>query len=352
VTTSDQTEENVSLDTQSVGRWLAEHVDGFSNATTFTRIGEGQSALSYMIANESGYRVVLRRPPIGEPLESAHDMGREFKILSGLGSVWPKVPRVLGYCDDIEVTGVPFYVMEFIAGLTINRLQIAEGMTVDARRACGPSLVTTLLDLQSIDISSAGLDELRRPKSFIERQLRRWTSQWEAQGSRELPEVAQLRDAFLERLPEERRTVFVHGDYGMHNALFDQDGNVRAVLDWELTTTGDPLADLGQMMAYWTENGAPAREPNAVFREPVTELDGFVGAWDLATTYATESDEDISDLGFWVAFAYWKIAIIVEGVYSRWRTDPTNGMGAGELGAAVPRLANLALQALESGTSH
>jgi aminoglycoside phosphotransferase (APT) family kinase protein len=136
----------------------------------------------------------------------------------------------------------------------------------------------------------------------------------------------------------------------MHNALFAPDGTVRSVLDWELTTTGDPLADLGQMMAYWTESGAAARGPTAVFREPFTELEGFVGAADLADEYASQSGEDVGDLNFWVAFAYWKTAIIVEGVYSRWRTDPTNGVGAGDLGAAVPRLANRALEVLSSGS--
>jgi aminoglycoside phosphotransferase (APT) family kinase protein len=335
--------------TERVTEWLEGHVRGFTAPCSFTRIGEGQSAFSYLVRDRMGSTLVLRRPPIGDLLESAHDMSREYGILASLQGVFNKIPRVVGYCDDLEVTGAPFYLMEFVDGLTLNRLEVAQHLSVESRRATGESLIRTLADLQSVDLDRAGLANLRRSSSFIQRQLRRWTRQWYAQKTRELPLVEELARRFEAQMPQERETVLVHGDYGLHNVVMGHDGLVQAVLDWELTTVGDPLADLGQMLAYWNESGAPAREPNSLFREPVTELPGFVGTPQLAQLYATVTCRDLEKLGYWMAFAYWKTAIIVEGVYSRWLADPANGTGAGELNSSVPRLAELASDALEGG---
>jgi hypothetical protein len=156
----------------------------------------------------------------------------------------------------------------------------------------------------------------------------------------------ELAERLAGRMPEERETVLVHGDYRLDNAILAPDGGIRAVLDWELCTVGDPLADVGLMIAYWGELGAAARLPDALFREPVTELPGFFTADELAEAYAEASGRDRSDLGFWVAFAYWRIAIIVEGIYRRWLNDPANGSNAGMLQPAVARLAGLARDAL------
>lgn len=337
------------LDEVAVGRWLVERVPGLEGPFNFTRVGEGQSALSFRTEDRLGRKVVLRRPPIGELLESAHDMGREFGILTKLQPFTQKVPGALGLCEDVSVTGVPFYVMEYIEGLTLNRLDIAEGLTPQARAKTGDSLITTLVELQSVDLDVAQLGDLRRPASFIERQVRRWTRQWYAQKTRDLPLVDELAELFVTRMPSESETVLVHGDYGLHNVIVGHDGVVRTVLDWELCSVGDPLADLGQMLAYWAESGAPARQPNSLFKEPVTELPGFSTPSALAERYAEKSGRDISELGYWIAFAYWKTATIVEGVYSRWLENPANGTGAGELASAVPRLAELAKAALETG---
>ena len=331
-----------------VTAWLVAQVDLVA-PLSFTRVGEGQSALSYLIEDATGRRLVLRRPPIGTILESSHDMAREHRILSGLQGATAKVPRILGYCDDVSVTGASFYLMEFIDGLTLNRLDVAERLSPTVRAATGRSLVTTLNELQAIDLDGCGLGDMRRSASFIERQLRRWTRQWYAQKTRELPLVEELAERFAVAMPEERATVLVHGDYGLHNVLVGNDGEVRGVLDWELSTAGDPLADLGQMIAYWNESGAPARQANAVFVEPVTELEGFMTGSELATAYGAVSGRDLADLGFWVAFAYWKTAIIVEGVYSRWLENPSNGVGAERLAPAVPRMAELARDALKMG---
>ncbi|MHB8335071.1 MAG: phosphotransferase family protein [Acidimicrobiales bacterium] len=337
------------LDEEAVGRWLVANVSGLDGPFTFTRVGEGQSALSFRTEDRHGHKVVLRRPPIGELLESAHDMAREFRILTSLYPFTQKVPGALGLCEDLSVTGVPFYVMDYIEGLTLNRLDIAEGLNPAARAMTGDSLITTLVELQSIDLDAAKLGDLRRSASFIERQVRRWTRQWYSQKTRDLALVDELAETFVTRMPTEVETVLVHGDYGLHNVIVGPDGTVRSVLDWELCSVGDPLADLGQMLAYWTESGAPARQPNPLFKEPVTELSGFSTPAALVHRYAEASGRDISELGYWIAFAYWKTATIVEGVYSRWLENPANGAGAGELVSAVPRLAELAKAALETG---
>jgi len=337
------------IDEKSLTDWLCQQFGDLVAPLDFTRVGEGQSALSFRIEDQAGRRLVLRRPPIGRILESSHDMVREHHILSSLQDATHKTPRILGLCEDLSVTGAPFYLMECVDGLTLNRLEVARGLETRARATTGRSLVTSLVELQAVDIDGCGLGDLRRSASFIERQVRRWTRQWNAQNSRELALIEELGQSLAAQIPQELETVLVHGDYGLHNVLVGSDGEVRAVLDWELCSVGDPLADVSQMIVYWTESGAPAREPNSVFTEPVTELEGFMTANDLASAYAKASGRDLSELGYWTAFAYWKTAIIVEGVYSRWLENPTNGMGAENVAGAVPRLAELAHDALRNG---
>jgi aminoglycoside phosphotransferase (APT) family kinase protein len=286
---------------------------------------------------------VIRRPPLGEILQSAHDVAREHRILSALSLAGACVPRTLALWEDTAVTGAPFYAMEHVDGLILNRVSTAELLTDDDRTAAGTAMATTLAELHAIDVDGVGLGDLRRPESLASRQLRRWTRQWHASKTEELPLIDELAESLTARMPTERETALVHGDYHLHNAIFGPDGTVRAILDWELCTVGDPLADVGVMIAYWNELGSAARGEAALFREPVTELAGFPGASELASVYAQASGRDLAELGFWVAFAYWKIAIIVEGVYRRWLNDPANGSEAGTLRPAVARLAELAV---------
>lgn len=335
------------IDLPAVTSWLTNTLPELEPPLRFTRVGEGQSAMSYRVDDDAGHSVVLRRPPLGEILASAHDMAREHRILSCLSSAGAPVPRTLGLCEDPQVTGAAFYVMEHVDGLIPARVETAERLAPEARAAAARALATTLAELQAIDIDEVGLGDFRRPESLGSRQLRRWARQWHASKTRELPIVEELAEQFAARMPEERETVLVHGDYRLDNLVLAEDGDVRAVLDWELCTTGDPLADVGLMMAYWNELGAVARLPDALFREPVTELPGFPTAAELADVYGEATGRDLDELGFWVAFAYWKIAIIVEGVYRRWLNDPANGSDAGGLQPAVARLAQLAQEAIE-----
>jgi aminoglycoside phosphotransferase (APT) family kinase protein len=337
------------LDMAKLASWLTDALPELEPPFAFVRIGEGQSNLTYRVEDAAGQAVVVRRPPLGERLASAHDMAREFRILSCLWPVGAPVPRPHAVCEDDAVGDAPFYVMEHVDGVVLNRVETAARLTPTERRAACRSMASTLAALHDLDVDGVGLGDFRRPDSLASRQLRRWTKQWHASKTRELPLIDELSRRLAERMPAEREQVLVHGDYHLNNAIFGSGGAVRAILDWELCTVGDPLADVGLMVAYWNELGVHATRDDALFREPVTVLAGFSDASELARDYAAASGRDLDDLGFWVAFANWKVAVIVEGVYRRWLNDPANGSEAGGLRPAVDRLAKQALEALESG---
>ena len=328
--------------------WLHERLPELEPPFRFTRVGEGQSNLTFRLDDATGHAAVLRRPPLGEILASAHDMEREHRILSGLASAGARVPRPLAVCDDPAVIGAPFYVMEHVDGLIVTKVETAERLQPEARATAARSLVQTLSDLQSVDLDAAGLGDFKRPESLAGRQLRRWTRQWHASKTAELAVIEEVAELLAARMPEERESVLVHGDYRLDNAVLSPEGEVKAVLDWELCSVGDPLADVGLMIAYWTELGAVAGKEGALFRAPVTAVAGVPAGGELATEYARASGRDLAEVDYWVAFAYWKIAIIVEGVYRRWLNDPGNGSGAGALQPAVARLAQLAQATLDS----
>jgi aminoglycoside phosphotransferase (APT) family kinase protein len=339
------------IDVARLTDWLRVQLPDLTPPFDFTRIGEGQSNLTYRLADARGSAVVLRRPPRGEILASAHDMAREHTVLSALSEAGARVPKTLAYCADDGVCGAPFFLMEHVDGLVLSSVAAAETLDSDARGTVGQEMATTLAALHALDVDDIGLTGLRRPESLAERQLRRWASQWHASKTRELPLIDELAELFAARLPNEREQTLVHGDYHLGNALVGEDGRMLAVLDWELCTVGDPLADVGLMVAYWTEMAAAAHGEDALFPEPVTALAGFPGPQDLAGSYVRASRRDPADLGFWVAFAYWKVAIIVEGVYRRWLNDPANGSAAERLQPAVSRLATLAASAAADETN-
>jgi len=335
------------IDAARASAWLASALPELRPPLRFTRIGEGQSNLTYLVCDAAGGEVVVRRPPLGALLPSAHDMAREHRILAALAGAGAPVPRPLALCEDEAVIGAPFYAMSYARGSILRTIASAQELSPAARERAGRALARTLSDLHRIDLDAAGLGELRRPEPLASRQLRRWTRQWHASKTRELPLVDELAQTFAARMPPEPAATLVHGDYRLDNVVLGGDGAVVAVLDWELASTGDPLADVGLMLVYWAEQGAAARGPRPFFREPVTELDGFPTAAAIAAEYAAASGRDIGELGLWVAFGYWKLAVILEGVYRRWLNDPANGAGAGEFGPAVPRLLECAVRALD-----
>jgi aminoglycoside phosphotransferase (APT) family kinase protein len=331
------------IDERAVSEWLRGRVE-LEPPLDFSRIGEGQSNLTYRIDGAAGPPVVLRRAPLGEILASAHDVVREHRILAALAPAGAPVPRPLALCIDRSVTGAPFYVMEHVEGLVLTRVATAEALPSHVRETVGSEAAATLAGLHAIDVDAVGLADFRRPESLASRQLRRWSRQWEASKTRELPLLDDVRARLADRLPEERETVLLHGDYHLHNLVLADDGSVRAVLDWELCTVGDPLADVGQMVAYWEE----LARGDGLFRDPVVAVPGFAAARDVAAAYADCSGRSLEGLEFWVAFSLWKIAIIIEGVYRRWLNDPVNGSDAGSLAPTVARLTELAHDAIRA----
>jgi aminoglycoside phosphotransferase (APT) family kinase protein len=303
------------IDGPRVTAWLEANVPGAHGPFEFRVIAGGHSNLTALVTAADGRRMVLRRPPLGHVLASAHDMGREHRIIAALADTPVPVAPALGFCDDDAVNGAPFYVMAFVDGHVVRDRATAEDvLSWDARHTASRSLVDTMTAIHAVDITEVGLTDLGRHEGYIARQLKRWYGQWNAQKTRDLPAVDRVHDRLLELVPEQGPATLVHGDYRLDNCMVDDDGNVIAVLDWEICTLGDPMADLGLLMVYWT---GPTDDPSA-WAGQATTAPGFWDRAQLAERYAEVSGRDISNLDFYVAFAYWKLACILEGVYARY----------------------------------
>ena len=307
---------NVSgIDRLRVSNWLSTHINGITAPFAFELIAGGHSNLTYRVTDSVGRRLVLRRPPLSHALASAHDMSREYRIISALSDSAVPVAPALGVCSDLDVNGAPFYVMEFVEGHVIRDQQSAEQhLTVESRKRASESLIDTLASIHKVDIKGVGLDDLARQDGYIERQLKRWYGQWNAQHTRDLAAIDRVHDELAKRIPPQGPATIVHGDYRLDNCLVDDSGNTVAVLDWEICTLGDPLADLGLLMVYWTG----PHDDSLVTAYQATKLSGFMDRKDLVRRYTEASGRDVTHLDFYIAFALWKYACIIEGVYARY----------------------------------
>jgi aminoglycoside phosphotransferase (APT) family kinase protein len=305
------------IDKEPLEAWFGENVPGVQLPLAFERIAGGHSNLTYRVTDAAGRKWALRRPPMGKRLGSAHDMGREFKVVSALGKTDVPVAPVVGLCEDESVNDAPFYVMEFVEGPILRGLAEAEIFPAeDDRRAIGCRVADTLVQIHAVDPDAAGLSDLGRKEDYVARQLHRWQGQWEKSKTRELEPIDRVHAALSARIPEQGPATIVHGDYRLDNMILSDRGEVAAVVDWELCTLGDPLADVGLLMAYWPERG---QGDNVVaLGMPANLAPGFPTQAELAARYAERSGRDLSDLDFYVALGYWKLAIILEGVYARY----------------------------------
>jgi aminoglycoside phosphotransferase (APT) family kinase protein len=303
------------IDQNGVEAWFALNVPSASPPLAFERIAGGHSNLTYRVSDEGGNHWALRRPPLGKRLGSAHDMGREFKVVSALGATEVPVAPVVGLCEDESVNDAPFYVMEFVEGPVLRGLAEAEAFPDEGdRRAIGERVADTLAAIHAIDPDAAGLGDLGRKEDYVARQLHRWQGQWEKSKTRELETLDSLHDRLAARIPPQGPATIVHGDYRLDNMILTPAGEVAAVVDWELCTLGDPMADVGLLMAYW-----PDREQAEIsLGQPANLAPGFPTREELAAGYAERSGRDLADLDFFLALGYWKLAIILEGVYARY----------------------------------
>jgi aminoglycoside phosphotransferase (APT) family kinase protein len=341
------------INTERVPDWLVANIPKVSAPFTFDLIAGGRSNMTFAVTDAAGRTLVLRRPPMSHVLASAHDMGREHRIISALQDTAVPVPETLGYCEDESVNGRPFYVMDFVDGLILRtKDETAEHFDEAGRRGIGENLVDVLAALHDVDVDAVGLGTLARKEDYITRQLKRWNGQFqqsqeqarEAGGDvyRPVPQVTQAHALLSSRVPEQHGAAIVHGDYRLDNTILSLDGHVKAVLDWELCTLGDPLADVGTLLMYWAQATSSA--------QPVTAMPGFPTRAELAARYADTSGRDVSQISFYVAFAYWKLACIMEGVYVRFATHAmgADGEDAVPLGARAVDCARQAMEILES----
>ena len=300
------------IDQQAVSRWLADNIAEAVGPFEFELIAGGRSNLTFKVADAAGRQFVLRRPPTGHVLATAHDMSREHRIMSAVGRTEVPVPRMLGLCTDESVNGPPFYVMSFVDGAVLDDLAKGEALPLELRRKTAEHLIDVLADLHAADIDEIGLGDLARRDGYVERQLKRWSTQWEQSRTRELPAIDEVLVALRRRVPTQQRAVVAHGDYRFGNCVTDiTEGRIAAVLDWELCTLGDPIADLGYLGVYWGRSGLVL-----VSNDP-SGAAGFPGFDELVERYARRTGLDVAEVDYYVAFSYWRLAVITEGVYAR-----------------------------------
>jgi aminoglycoside phosphotransferase (APT) family kinase protein len=322
------------LDLDRAGALLVEAAVGrLTGPLSAEVISGGRSNLTYRVRGETG-QVVLRRPPLGLVLPSAHDMSREYRVTAALADAGFPVVRPLLLCTDEDVIGAPFYVMEYVDGIVL-RDEALRAVPPDAARRHGEVLVDTLLRLHGIDYTAIGLAEFGRPDGYLLRQVKRWHRQWESSRTRELSLLEQVTGRLLATVPGSPMPGIVHGDYRLDNVMFRRapaggaDGTIAAVMDWEMATIGDPLADVGLLVVYSDRSG-----PRLVPRVPA----GFPTGAELAERYARGSGIPLANLDWYIGFGYFKLAVISEGIHARYLRGKTVGEGFDSFGPAVPAL--------------
>jgi aminoglycoside phosphotransferase (APT) family kinase protein len=336
---------------------MQDNIAGFdaSAALQTTLLAGGRSNISYKLTDASGSSWVLRRPPLGHIMPSAHDMGREFRVLSGLNSVSYPTPATRGYCEDESVIGAKFMMMDFVDGRVIESAQTASSLSAAQADEISQELVDTLARLHAVDPTAAGLDQLGKPAGYLQRQVKRWGEQWQITKTRELPEIEALH-AWLEtaiaKVPESLPTSIVHGDYRIDNVILARDkSEIVAVLDWEMSTLGDPISDLAISLVYWSQTTDTLRKKIPV-AEDVTSGPGFWSRQQFLDRYVSQTGLDISHLDECVALACFKLAVIMESIHHRNLSGQQLGAAAGAqstMGEATLALTELGLAVTRQG---
>jgi aminoglycoside phosphotransferase (APT) family kinase protein len=342
----------VGADPAVVGPYLATVFgDDRWRSVTVELIAAGMSNLTYVVTPEGGPAedaVILRRPPTGAVLATAHDMAREHRVISALGGTDVPVPRTHHLCTDPAVLGAPFYVMERVVGIhAVHEFPPGYADRADHRRAIGEGLIDVLVDLHTVDVAAVGLSDFGRPEGFTERQVRRWTKQWDATRDQDRPDMDALAARLAETVPAGGRHSIVHGDYRLDNCLLDPHtpGKIRAVLDWEMSTLGDPLTDLGLLFVYWPEAG----EDRPIVTGPLTALPGFPTRREIAERYAAKTGADLSQLHWYVGFAFFKLAAVIAGILARSAAGAMAGKDVSGFAERIGPCVELGRAALDDG---
>lgn len=348
------TEEIPGIRWDSVSRFFRDHVSGGDCELSFTLISGGRSNLTYLV--RGGGRVwVLRRPPLGHVLPTAHDMTREYRVLSALAGTDVPAPRPIALCEDPSVNDMPFYVMEYCPGVVLaNAIPGGYAETIADRHRLSIALVDTLVRLHAIDYRAVGLEGFGRPDGYIERQVTRWSQQWERSQTSPLPEIDELIRRLRAALPTSSApATIVHGDYRLGNLALDpaDPGKVVAIFDWEMATLGDPLADLGYTLIYWVEAGDPLQAEGVGATSSFTANPGFLTRAEIAAEYAKRSGRRIEAIEFYQVLALYKLAVISEGIYARYLQGKTLGEGFEGMTRAAVGLAQRALAIADASTN-
>ncbi|MEW1645869.1 phosphotransferase family protein [Streptomyces sp. NPDC091219] len=303
----------------------------------------GRSNLTYAVTDGTA-RWVVRRPPLGHVLATAHDMKREHRVISALHPTNVPVPGPVLLCEDDEVLGAPFYVMEFVEGTPYRTAEELVPLGPERTRGAVLELVDTLVELHAVDPAEVGLADFGRPEGFLDRQLRRWGKQLDASRNRDLAGVEELHAALGRRLPDSPAPAVVHGDYRLDNVLIGHDDKIKAILDWEMSTLGDPLTDLGLLVMY----SLPLELPDSPI-STTASAPGHPAPAELIERYATRSGRDVSAVSWYTAFAWFKLAVILEGIHYRYTLGQTVGPGFDRIGELVPLFIEHGLTTLQEG---
>jgi aminoglycoside phosphotransferase (APT) family kinase protein len=349
-------------DIPRLGQWLEENgILAVSAPPEVRLIAGGRSNLTYLVdpraaAGPEAPLLVLRRPPLGHVLPTAHDMRREYRVLTALQGTAIPVPRPVALCSDESVIGAPFYLMEHVPGEVLRTKEDGERVSPDQARELSECFADMLAAIHAVDPAASGLAGFGRPEGYLERQLARWQRQWELSATREVPGYQELTQRLAAGLPGRAGPgasagTLVHGDYRLDNMLvtLGRVPTVAAVLDWEMSTLGDPLADLGLALVYWTEAGDTDPMELSV-ATLVTAGPGFFSREQIASRYAAATGRDLSRLGYYMGFGCFKLAVVLEGIHARFLQRKTVGEGFEREGAAVPSLIQRAHRLLDSAS--
>jgi aminoglycoside phosphotransferase (APT) family kinase protein len=332
------------IDAGAIGPWLAENGIPAPAPLHFELIAGGHSNLTYRFTDAQGAARVLRRPPLGEILESAHDMAREHRIISAVAGTRVPVAPALGLCRDAAVNDAPFYIMGFVPGAVLHDAEAATPLSAAERVALSERVIDVLVALHDVDPDDIGLGDLGRKEAYLARQHKRWNRQWEASRTHAVPEMEAVSERLGQYMPEQIGACVVHGDYRLGNMIV-ADSDIQAVLDWELCTLGDPLADLGYLLNWWVQP-----EDDDADKHP-TGAGGFLSREAMTERYQQVSGRDLSEINYYRAFSHWRLAAIGQGVYKRYLTGAMGDDHDVDLQAqkdGVALRAQAALELLES----